>query len=296
MDGVSFSLDKGQTLAILGESGCGKSSLGRGLLRLLPRNVKTYSGSIFIGDLDTMTLGDRRYRRDVRWRRLALVPQAALNTLNPVLKVGYQVAEPLLVHRQVKKKSEALEKVRHLFNLLGLSTDFLNRYAFELSGGMRQRVAIAMALISDPDVVVLDEPTSALDLLTQANIMNVLKRIKKDMGMTFVFITHDVGTASELADVVAVMYAGEMVELAPAENFYTDPLHPYSERLMASVPTLREEKELQFIPGQPPSLINPPGGCRFAARCHKRLSQCTEKEPPMTIVDKGSRVKCWLYQ
>jgi len=114
--------------------------------------------------------------------------------------------------------------------------------------------------------------------------------------MTFVFITHDVGTASELADVVAVMYAGEMVELAPAENFYTDPLHPYSERLMASVPTLREEKELQFIPGQPPSLINPPGGCRFAARCHKRLSQCTEKEPPMTIVDKGSRVKCWLYQ
>ncbi len=296
VDGVSFSLDKGQTLAILGESGCGKSSLGRGLLRLLPRNVKTYSGSIFIGDLDTMTLGDRRYRRDVRWRRLALVPQAALNTLNPVLKVGYQVAEPLLVHRQVKKKSEALEKVRHLFNLLGLSTDFLNRYAFELSGGMRQRVAIAMALISDPDVVVLDEPTSALDLLTQANIMNVLKRIKKDMGMTFVFITHDVGTASELADVVAVMYAGEMVELAPAENFYTDPLHPYSERLMASVPTLREEKELQFIPGQPPSLINPPGGCRFAARCHKRLSQCTEKEPPMTIVDKGSRVKCWLYQ
>ena len=258
VDGVSFSLDKGQTLAILGESGCGKSSLGRGLLRLLPRNVKTYSGSIFIGDLDTMTLGDRRYRRDVRWRRLALVPQAALNTLNPVLKVGYQVAEPLLVHRQVKKKSEALEKVRHLFNLLGLSTDFLNRYAFELSGGMRQRVAIAMALISDPDVVVLDEPTSALDLLTQANIMNVLKRIKKDMGMTFVFITHDVGTASELADVVAVMYAGEMVELAPAENFYTDPLHPYSERLMASVPTLREEKELQFIPGQPPSLINPP--------------------------------------
>jgi ABC-type dipeptide/oligopeptide/nickel transport system ATPase component len=189
VDGVSFSLDKGQTLAILGESGCGKSSLGRGLLRLLPRNVKTYSGSIFIGDLDTMTLGDRRYRRDVRWRRLALVPQAALNTLNPVLKVGYQVAEPLLVHRQVKKKSEALEKVRHLFNLLGLSTDFLNRYAFELSGGMRQRVAIAMALISDPDVVVLDEPTSALDLLTQANIMNVLKRIKKDMGMTFVFIT-----------------------------------------------------------------------------------------------------------
>ncbi|MGI6081827.1 MAG: ABC transporter ATP-binding protein [Limnochordia bacterium] len=296
VDGVSFSLGKGRTLAVLGESGCGKSSLGRGLLRLLPRNVKTYSGSIFIGDLDTMALGNHRYRRDVRWQRLALVPQAAMNTLNPVLKVGYQVAEPLLVHRQVNHKSEAFKKVSGLFSLLGLSSDFLNRYAFELSGGMRQRVAIAMALIADPDVVILDEPTSALDLLTQANIMNVLKQIKKDMGMTFIFITHDVGTASELADDVAVMYAGEIVELARAGDFYTNPRHPYSEKLMASVPTLREEKELQFIAGQPPSLINPPVGCRFAARCHKRLPQCAEQEPPMVNVDRGSQVKCWLYQ
>jgi peptide/nickel transport system ATP-binding protein len=296
VDGVSFALDEGRTMAVLGESGCGKSTLGRGLLRLLPRNVKTYSGSVFLGDLDTMTLRSRRYRLDVRWQRLALVPQAAMNSLNPVLKVDYQVAEPLFVHRQVRRKRQAYEKVRHVFNLLGLPQDFLNRYAFELSGGMRQRVAIAMALISDPDVVILDEPTSALDLLTQANIMNVLKQIKRELGTTFIFITHDVGTASELADDVAVMYAGQMVELAGADKFYTEPLHPYSAKLMASVPTIREKKELEFIPGQPPSLINPPSGCRFADRCHKRMPTCDREEPAMVSTDDGRQVKCWMYQ
>lgn len=282
-------------MSVLGESGCGKSSLGRAILRLLPRNIKRYSGSIFLDDLDVMTLGNRRYRREVRWQRLALVAQGAMNSLNPVLKVEFQVAEPLLVHRSIKRRSDAYTKVQHLFQILGLPADFLDRYAFELSGGMRQRVAIAMALISDPDVVILDEPTSALDLLTQANIMNVLKQIKKDLGTTFVLITHDIGTASELADDVAVMYAGQLVELAPASTFYTQPLHPYSEKLMASVPTIREEKKLDFIPGQPPSLINPPVGCRFAERCHKRQAVCDE-EPPMMSLHDGRQVKCWLYR
>jgi peptide/nickel transport system ATP-binding protein len=295
VDQVSFTLHRGRTMAVLGESGCGKSSLGRALLRLLPRNVRKYSGKIWLDDLDVMTLRNRRYRKDIRWQRLALVPQAAMNSLNPVLKVSAQVAEPLLVHKQVRRKRQAYDRAQHLFGLLGLPADFLNRYAFELSGGMRQRVIIAMALISDPDVVILDEPTSALDLLTQANIMNVLKQIKHDLGTTFIFITHDVGTASELADDVAVMYAGQMVELAPAEFFYTEPLHPYSAKLMASVPTIREKKELEFIPGQPPSLIRPPEGCRFAERCHKRLPICDE-EPPMTCLEDGRQVKCWLYQ
>ena len=160
---------------------------------------------------------------------------------------------------------------------------------------MRQRVTIAMALISEPDLVVLDEPTSALDVLTQANVMNVLKRIKQEFGTTFILITHDIGTASELADEVAVMYAGQMVERASAERFYSAPRHPYSRKLMASVPTLREEKQLEFIPGRPPSLIDPPKGCRFADRCPMRFAKC-DTEPPVIEAEPGQYVKCWLYE
>jgi peptide/nickel transport system ATP-binding protein len=295
VDGVSFTLAAGRTLAVVGESGCGKSSLARAILRLLPRNVHTYEGRIFLNGQDVMPLSNERYRREVRWVKMALVPQAAMNSLNPVIKVVDQVAEPLFVHKIVKNKTEAMAKVEHVFNLLGLSTDFLNRYAFELSGGMRQRAAIAMALITDPYLVVLDEPTSALDLLTQANIMNVLKKIKHDLSTTFIIITHDIGTASELADEVAVMYAGQVVELSDAHRFYTEPLHPYSQKLMASVPTLRTDKDLDFIPGQPPSLICPPTGCRFAERCPFRSEVC-EKEPPLVQTDDNRQVKCWLHR
>ena len=159
---------------------------------------------------------------------------------------------------------------------------------------MRQRATIAMALVTNPELVVLDEPSSALDLRTQANLMNVLKKIKHEYGTTFILITHDIGTASELADEIAVMYAGEMVEQCSAEYFYTDARHPYSRKLMASVPTLREDKELQFIPGQPPSLINPPTGCRFADRCEQRFGKCSE-HPPVTELEHRQQVQCWLY-
>jgi peptide/nickel transport system ATP-binding protein len=294
VDDVSFDLDAGRTLAVIGESGCGKSSLAKAILRLLPRNVKTYKGSVIIDGVDVMKLSKERYRRDVRWVKLAMVPQAAMNSLNPVIKVQQQVAEPLLVHRKTRRRREAHQKVREMFSMLGLPTDFLTRYAFELSGGMRQRAAIAMALIADPRVVLLDEPTSALDLLTQANIMNVLKRIKNELGVTFILITHDIGTASELADDIAVIYAGQIVEIANASLFYNTPLHPYSQKLMASVPTLRQEKKLEFIPGQPPSLIKPPQGCRFAQRCEKRMDICAQAPPTVKMPD-GRTVKCWLY-
>lgn len=295
VDGVTLKLRAGRTLAVIGESGCGKSSLARAVLRLLPRNVHTYKGRILLKGTDVMALSNERYRREVQWLQIAMVPQAAMNSLNPVIKVVDQVAEPLLVHRCVPSRKDAYAKVYHVFSMLGLPTDFLHRYAFELSGGMRQRAAIAMALVTEPALVLLDEPTSALDLLTQANIMNVLKKIKRDLGATFILITHDIGTASELADDVAVIYAGQAVEHADAGRFYTQPLHPYSQKLMASVPTLHTEKKLDFIPGQPPSLINPPTGCRFAARCHKRMEQCAQ-EPPMVRISDGRLVKCWLYR
>ena len=294
VDGVTLRLERGRTVVVVGESGCGKSSLARAILRLLPRNVDTYAGRVWLNGVDVMSLPEERFRREVRWVRLAMVPQAAMNSLNPVVRVGDQVAEPLLVHGRAASPAEALRSAQEIFRQVGVPIDFLDRYPFELSGGMRQRVAIAMALITVPDVVVLDEPTSALDVLTQANIMNVLKAIKRDMGASFILITHDIATSSELADDAAVMYAGQVVELSRAEQFYREPLHPYSRALMASVPTLRGEKTLGFISGRPPSLLDPPKGCRFADRCPARFSRCSE-EPPLLKVGDDRLVKCWLY-
>jgi len=293
VDGVDFSLACNRAVVILGESGCGKSSLAKAILRLLPRNVAAFSGQVFLDDKDIMLLNDEEFRQNIRWAAISLVPQAAMNALNPVLKVGDQVAEPAMVHLGVSK-DEAFDMARKMFQHVGVSVDFLERYPFELSGGMRQRVAIAMSLITSPSLVILDEPTSALDVLTQANIFNVLKRIKKDLGISFILITHDIATSSELADDVAVMYAGQVVEMGDAQRFFAAPLHPYSQKLMASVPSLRETKELEFIIGQPPSLINPPVGCRFAARCTFRHEKCVEE--PSIVEKEGRRVKCWLYQ
>jgi oligopeptide/dipeptide ABC transporter ATP-binding protein len=242
---------------------------------------------------DVMALNDEEFRLNIRWAAISLVPQAAMNALNPVLKVGHQVAEPAIVHLGVKKE-QGLEQARKMFEHVGVPVDFLDRYAFELSGGMRQRVAIAMALVTSPNLIILDEPTSALDVLTQANIFNVLKRIKKELGTSYILITHDIATSSELADDVAVMYAGQIVEMSDARRFFNEPLHPYSRKLMASVPRLRGEKELDFISGQPPSLIDLPTGCRFAARCPFRFEKCVQ-DPPMAVHE-GRKVKCWLHQ
>ena len=292
VDQVDFRLHRDQAVVVVGESGCGKTSLARGILRLLPRNVHKYTGQVLLDGENVMELSDERYRREVRWVRMSMVPQAAMNALNPVLKVGDQVAEPSIVHHGVSKEA-ALTQAKRMFQHVGVPLDFLNRYAFELSGGMRQRVALAMALVTAPDLVVLDEPTSALDVLTQANIFNVLKQIKANLGVSFILITHDIATSSELANNVAVMYAGQMVETSDAHRFFDDPLHPYSRKLMASVPRLRAEVEPEFITGQPPSLLDPPTGCRFADRCPRRFDPCDE-EPPLYERD-GREVKCWLY-
>lgn len=293
VDGVSFELGQNQALVVLGESGCGKTSLARALLRLLPRNVHTYNGKIFVDGLDVMSLDDERFRREIRWMKISFVPQAAMNALNPVVRVGDQVAEPLMIHRG-QEKEVAWQHGREMLQRVGLAADFVRRYPFELSGGMRQRTALAMALVTNPRLVILDEPTSALDVLTQANIMNVLKEIRGELETSFILITHDVATSSELADHVAVMYAGQMVELADAGRFFGAPLHPYSQKLMASVPRLREDKKLEFIPGEPPSLMSPPLGCRFAPRCPLRFERCDEEPPLIENVD-GRRVRCWLY-
>jgi len=292
VDGVNFELDSNHAVVILGESGCGKSSLAKAILRLLPRNAGTYSGRVYLEGKDVMLLDEEEFRQRIRWASISMVPQAAMNALNPVIRVGEQVAEPAIVHLGVNK-TEALSQVKKMFQHVGVPEDFISRYPFELSGGMRQRVAIAMALVTSPILIILDEPTSALDVLTQANIFNVLKRLKKELGISFILITHDIATSSELADDVAVMYAGQIVEVSDAYHFFDKPLHPYSQKLMASVPRLHGTEEPEFIVGTPPSLIDLHKGCRFADRCPARFEKC-DQDPP--VVEKGDRkVKCWLY-
>ena len=292
VDGVDFELGRNRAVVILGESGCGKSSLAKAILRLLPRNAGQYSGHVYLDGKDVMLLSEEEFRQNVRWAAISMVPQAAMNALNPVIRVGDQVAEPALVHLGVSK-AEAFALVKKMFQHVGVPEDFITRFPFELSGGMRQRVAIAMALVTSPILIILDEPTSALDVLTQANIFNVLKRLKKELGVSFILITHDIATSSELADDVAVMYAGQIVEVSDAYRFFDKPLHPYSQKLMASVPRLHGTKEPEFITGQPPSLIDLPKGCRFADRCPARFEKCVN-DPP-TIEKDGRKVKCWLY-
>jgi len=292
VDGVDFNLTYNRAVVVVGESGCGKTSLAKAILRLLPKNIDTFSGHVYLNGTDVMAYDDEEFRQNVRWIKMSLVPQAAMNALNPVIRVGDQVAEPAMIHLGVKQ-NEAMEMARKMFQNVGVPADFLVRYPFELSGGMRQRAAIAMSLVTSPLLIVLDEPTSALDLLTQANIMNVLKRIKHEFETSYILITHDIATSSELADDVAVMYAGQIVEVGDTPRFFPAPLHPYSRKLMNSVPRLHGNKEPDFIIGQPPSLISPPTGCRFAARCPSRFDKCVEDPPTFTI--EGRRVKCWLY-
>jgi len=292
VDGVNFVLDENRAVVILGESGCGKSSLAKAILRLLPRNTGTYSGHIYLNGRDIMSLTEEEFRQNIRWASISMVPQAAMNALNPVIRVGDQVAEPAMVHLGVDK-TESISLVKKMFQHVGVPEDFIGRYPFELSGGMRQRVIIAMALVTSPGLIILDEPTSALDVLTQANIFNVLKRLKRELGIGFILITHDIATSSELADDVAIMYAGQIVEMSDAYRFFDKPLHPYSQKLMASVPRLHAVTEPDFITGRPPSLINLPKGCRFADRCPARFEKCAE-DPPV-IEEEGRKVKCWLY-
>lgn len=293
VDDVSFSLLKGETIAVIGESGCGKSSLAKSIIRLLPRNISTYKGVVLFNNLNLVELEEESFARDIRWVKITYVPQAALNSLNPVIKIGDQMIEPLILHQKVNKR-EALEKAAKTLRIIGISENFIHHYPFELSGGMKQRIIIAMSLLTNPELMILDEPTSSLDVLTQANIMNLLKNIRRSLKLSMIFITHDVSLSSELADKIAVMYAGQVVEFNDANAFYSDPKHPYSQKLMESVPTLRTDKKLDFIPGAPPSLLNLPRGCRFAERCPYAFERCVN-DPPLAYLNDNFYVKCWLY-
>ncbi len=273
VDDISFSLEPGETLALVGESGSGKTSAGNAILRLLARNVERYEGKVILEGMDTMPLSDEEFRSTIRWRAISMVFQGAMNALSPTIRIGHQVGEPLTVHAGVNRE-EAFDRAVAALKQVGLPDYVARRYPHELSGGMKQRVVIAMALILNPRLVILDEPTSALDVMTQANIINLLKQLKREHGLSYIFITHDLGLASELADSVATMYGGQIVEIGSADTVYPNPLHPYTQKLLASVPRLDQEETPEFIPGAPPDLTRPPQGCRFHPRCPYAFELC----------------------
>jgi peptide/nickel transport system ATP-binding protein len=293
VDNISFYVDRGEALGIVGESGCGKTSIALALMRLLPRNVHTYEGSIIFQGTDLMAFSDEKLRSEIRWKKISMVFQGAMNSLNPVLKIGIQVAEPLLVHAHLDME-KASSQAKHLLKMVGLPHETYDRYPHELSGGMKQRVMIAMALILQPELVILDEPTSALDVIVQAQITNLLKKLKKELNLSFIFITHDIALSSDICDRIAVMYAGELIEIGDADDLLKSGFHPYAEALIASIPRLHQSMKPRYIPGVPPNLRDLPHGCRFHPRCKYAFDTCKRKAPPSVEIHPGHIAKCWL--
>lgn len=294
VDGVSFELKGRSSMGIVGESGCGKSTLGLALLRLLPFPGRIVSGAVRLNGVDLMSLPEREFDRAVRWRRISMIFQGAMNALSPVYTIGHQLSEPL-IYRSGLSKGEARELSIKILGEVGLDEGVMDRYPHELSGGMKQRVMIAMALALGPEVLIADEPTTALDVVVQAQILNLLKDLRERMGLSIILLTHDLGVVSEMADAIAVMYAGELVELGPSDLVFSNPKHPYTKGLMAAVPRIRGGRSRPAsIPGSPPDPANPPKGCRFSPRCPMAMPSC-ERAPPVIELGGDRMVRCWLY-
>lgn len=296
VDGISFDLEAGgHALGLVGESGSGKSSLGAAILRMLPSNVARYEGEVMLDGRNLLTLADAELRSQFRWKKIALVPQGAMNGFNPVIRVGEQIIEPAIYDGAIDSRT-ARSRAHELLERVGLPSDIYNRYPHELSGGMKQRAMIAAALILHPPLVIMDEPTSALDVSVQAQIMNLLKDLKKEMGISLIFITHDIALASDVCDSLAVIYAGELVESGSAEQMLDAPTHPYSQKLLASIPRLYDTSLPDFIPGAPPDLRQPPPGCRFHPRCAVAFDRCKMEAPREFASQPGQRSRCWLLE
>ena len=291
VDGVSFSVERGQSLGLVGESGCGKSSIAMTLLKLLPDNAELVSGSISLNGVDLVTLSEEEMREH-RWDRISMVFQAAMNSLDPVYRVGDQIIEALEAHSAMSHK-EGVERVRDLFDLVSLDPSFIMRYPHEYSGGMRQRAIIAMALACEPDLIVADEPTTALDVIVQDRILREMKDIQRSLDMSMIYISHDMAVIAEVCDTVAVMYAGKLVESGPTTEVYARPIHPYTRALMSAFPSVRGDKhDLTTLPGEPPNLLDPPAGCSFNPRCQYATDECRTSTPP--IVQRGEQwAACW---
>ena len=302
VSGVSFSIAEGEVLGIVGESGCGKSVTALSIMRLIELPGEIVAGKVIFHDedkkIDLLTLSDKQLEK-ILGNRISMIFQDPMTSLNPVLSVGYQIMETLRVHRGLSKK-EAKEKAIRLLQKVGIANakQRINDYPHEFSGGMRQRVGVAMAVACEPKLLIADEPTTALDVTIQAQILNLLREFKDELGMSIIIITHDLGVVAQLADDVAVMYAGKIVENAPVEAIFSSPQHPYTQALVASIPRLGEQPaRLQTIEGAPPRLQREEYiGCSFYPRCPFRVSICAEKRPVLAEIRAGQTAACWVAQ
>jgi len=297
VEDVSFTVHQGEAVGLVGESGCGKTSVALSLLRLLPANAAYLSGEIRLNGEDLLYLSPEEMRQR-RWNDIAMVFQGAMNSWNPVYRVGDQIRETLDTHhRGLMTYAQQREHMEKLFSAVGLPPAMLDRYPHEYSGGMRQRAVIAMALALGPELIIADEPTTALDVIVQDQILKELKRIQAEMGMSIIYISHDIAVIAEVTDSLGVMYAGKMVEFGPTSEVFARPRHPYAYLLLRSTPSITgPRRQLAALEGEPPDLLHPPTGCRFHPRCPFAKEQCVTHEPPLEDIGGGHKVACWYHE
>ena len=289
LEDVSFAIEKGESIGIAGESACGKSTLGLSIIRMIS-NGKIYSGKIQFDGKSLLDMSNADFDKNIRWKEISMVFQGAMNSLDPVFSVQQQFEEILKQHNF---KENIRQAIIQSLNSVNLDESILKKFPHELSGGMKQRIVIAMALILKPKFVIADEPTTALDVLIQAQIVNLFKKLKKD-GQSFMIISHDLSVLSEVAEKIGIMYGGRMVEFGNSSEIFLEPKHPYTKGLLESIPVLSKESKSKFIPGTPPNLVNPQEGCKFYDRCPEAMDKC-RKDPPK-IKTKSGYVLCWLYE
>jgi peptide/nickel transport system ATP-binding protein len=293
LEEVSIEVKKGEIMGVVGESGSGKTTLGLSILKLLPPNGRIVNGRIYLDDLDITSMTEEKMR-EIRGKQISMVFQDPMTSLDPLMSIGDQITETITTHEKIPKR-EAEEKALSLLEAVGISGDRFKDFPHQLSGGMRQRVMIAMALSLNPKLIVADEPTTALDVIVQDQIMDLFRSLRERFGVAFMLISHDLSLELEVADRIAVMYGGWLMELSESNKIVEDPLSPYTKELLAAIPNIElEDQKLRFIPGNPPDLSNPPSGCRFHPRCPSKMDICSEKEPPISNIG-GRVVRCWLY-
>lgn len=291
VDKVSFSLDKGDSMGLVGESGCGKTSVAMAIMKLMPSNAEVIGGEILFKGEDILLKDDEEIR-GIRWKEISMVFQAAMNALNPVISVGDQIIEAIQAHNEVSE-AEAWEEVKELYTLVGLDPVRGKSYPHEYSGGMKQRAIIAMSLACSPDLIIADEPTTALDVIMQDQIIQEIVALQDRLDMAMVYISHDISVIAETCSKIGVMYAGKIVEYADTDSLFYDTLHPYTKALLSSYPSIKGKiKRLNPIPGEPPNLLDPPVGCRFDPRCTEREEICNSHEPEYLEVKEGHFVAC----
>ncbi len=293
VDNVSFEIKKGASMGLVGESGCGKTSIATSLLRLLPDNAHVKGGHIYLNGTDILGLKEDEMRK-LRWKSISMIFQAAMNALNPVYKVGDQIIEAMETHGLVETNEGARQHVSKLFQMVGLDPELMDQYPHEYSGGMRQRAVIAMALSCSPDIIIADEPTTALDVIVQDSLLREIMELQRQLNMSMIYISHDIAVIAEVSDHIGVMYAGRLVELASSVEIFKRPLHPYTYGLMSAFPSIiGPKRELTTLPGEPPDLVNPPTGCRFHPRCPYATEICSQQVPEYKDMGDEHFVACW---